>query len=380
MNTTETKNVQIGLSDGRNLETVILDLESRIAVLESTPVNPDPEPVPPSNRIILDTFETLRDCPGTDRKLFEIQSGGSTGMVNQTLLVENNKLRVDVGATDPGDGNGGSIYWHCYTKANGQYLFPDGFLQNFIMNGVWSPAVNTLRMCVETNKDFPYWAINGNGTLGNYIKNQANTDGNFQGQHWYNRFGCNYYAGKKCYMEFNSQPQTRVATSGSTVFANEPELNQYTENIGYFDGMTRFYWNLFENFDVQNSSWWFSEMEFLEKPLPIALRDGNSNWVGQQLPVSLVSSVCVTATNFGGYDLSFCGPKNTPKVDYEVYTSLQSMRSNGIESGTLLGQCQSVGSAYTSVLFQVPTLAEQDRFFAIRPVGMTEFYEIEAKA
>ena len=241
----------------------------------------------------------------------------------------------------------------------GQYVPPNGHAQNWIMNGTWNTGnVNRLRFRFQCNK-----TVHGNADslghsyayIGTYTKALANTDPSNQGDHWYHTLAGDTFANHWNLVEINRHPQHQVGTAGDP--GDNPSVAQGDD--GYFDGLTRFY------FDTTNA----------------AVSDGAADaWSGVTCKFADVyfdtttgnpdDKISNAVVNYDGsaYHLSFNSRPNVNE-SFKIRYSTSSMKANGFTSGTDGGTVSSTQNDYTFVLWSSPAMAYAPNglYVAIQP-------------
>lgn len=239
------------------------------------------------------------------------------------------------------------------------YLSPNGFAKAHLRSGVWNAGFNRLRFWIKTTASI---ARRGDGgpiaEVGTYSKPNDGYPSN-QGDHYYHFLDANLVPNQWMLVTINRVPQHKVGMDSNT---NWPE-NPTAPAVNYFDGLTRFYF-CDEYGDPAKwgySNWWFKNYQF-------DLVTGE--------PDTLVSSVTAVYTG-ARYEVSWAGPKNTNQ-SYTVRYSANSMKLNGIGSGTLGGTVSNPGNAYTGTFWASANMPQFSNgvYIAIQPSGMSAFTEI----
>ena len=160
-------------------------------------------------------------------------------------------------------------------------------------------------------------------------------------------------------VELNRVPTHQVSDPGSQSYPEDPTASG-PENVHYFDGLTRFYFDTAAGAAWANSTCYFDDFYF-------------DKVAGE--PDTYVSSV-TPVHNGSAYEVSWSAPKNQD-VRYNVRYSSTSMKTNGFTSGKDGGTVSNPGNDYTGTVWTSPAMAEQQSFYvAIQPSGQTAFTEI----
>jgi len=216
----------------------------------------------------------------------------------QTGGLENGSYRVDVGGAPNG------VYFHFFPRSGG-WPFSGGYAQQYVESGSWDPNVNRLRFWVKSSKSIARRS-DGGGLIeiGTYVRGHSVTDVSWAGDHYYHELDPSFYSGRWMLVEINRVPQHQVGSDSNFNWPEDPEYSPQltcgatgqicgTQNVHYFDGLTRFYFDS-QGSQFSNSTWWFSDFEF-------AKVDGE--------PETLVSSLTATYTGTS-YEVTWSGPKN----------------------------------------------------------------------
>jgi hypothetical protein len=249
-----------------------------------------------------------------------------------------------------------NFYWHFYPPP---YVFPTGFMQNYILSGSFTSAVNRLRFRFFCDRDVPR-RVDGGGNfdMGTYVKSHADVDGNNQGMHYYHTFNPNIYKNRWCLVEINRQPQHQVGAAIGIVPPLDPEWVAPTSPLNpvhYFDGLTRWYFGDTNAPQLLNATCYFTDFYL----------DTVAN-----CPDDVVSTIVATYSG-SAYELTWqCNPENVV-VTYNVRYSTTSMKPNSFASGTDGGQVSSPGNNYKGVYWTSPPMPESPTgiFLAVQPVG-----------
>jgi hypothetical protein len=295
---------------------------------------------------LLDDFVTLRSLPdGT--AMWGHYEEGAPGSV----AIDNAMLKETVGGLT--SSNGGGSYVQLVTKNNNSYSFPGGYAQSYLKSGTWSPAFNRLSFWVKTSATYARRPDGGAFIeLGTYIRNHNDPDQGNQGRHFYHQIDPNLYANRWTLVVLNQHPQHEVGTSGN------PGDNPTKATVNYYDGLTRWYWDMIYGGGV-NSQLWFDNFTF-------------STVLGE--PDDKVSSITTTYSGTG-YEVTWAALPNQVTV-YNVSYSTSSMKVAGFASGTSGGTVQNSGNDYTGVFWKSPPMIETGLCVAIQPQGQAAFAEV----
>jgi len=238
-----------------------------------------------------------------------------------------------------------------------RYPWPAGYTQTYIKSGAWDEEINRLSFWLKCDKDIS-WNPRENLILGTYIKKHDHTDENWQGAHYYNFISMAFPADRWTKIQMSWHPGTKVGQSGSIEWGSDPE---YPNGQGhYFDSLTRFYLDM-KYCPSFPCTCYIDDFVFSKQP--------NQN-------DEYVPSMAAAYTG-SRYRVGFNTIKNESQ-DYEIRYSTESMKANGFESGELGGVVSNIAGAYTGAEWESPAMEESSggMYFAIRPVGHTEFMEL----
>lgn len=249
-------------------------------------------------------------------------------------------------------------YLHFFPKPNNSWAYPNGYAQTYAMSGVFVPTCNRFSFWVKPNVTTDRRSDGGDlMEFGTYIRTHDDPDTANQGNHYYHYFGNGWTANRWHKITITNKPQHQVG--GDTGFEWPADTSFITDGIHYFDGMTRFYFDIaYPDALMQPSDWVFDDFYFAN--------ESNS-------PDSLVSSI---SSVYDGtkYVLTWAGPKNTSQ-SYAIYHGASPLKAtdgtyNG--NGTYGGTSSNPGSTYTGCLWESPTISEVSTYyFLIVPDGQT---------
>lgn len=241
------------------------------------------------------------------------------------------------------------------------YLAPNGFAQSWIKSGTADPNANRLSFKIKCDRRLDGGEMN----FGTYVKTRKNTDGSWQGQHFYHGSYGTHYPNRWMIMSFNRVPQHRVGNSPTANYPEDPEWVQPTTGspVHYFEGLTRFYLSWWSAGSI-GATCWFDDFQFATVP-------------GE--PETFVSGTTVTHDGTA-YEVSWNGPKNQ-SITYDVRYSTQSLKTIGFTNGTDGGTAETPGNDYTGVVWRSPNMAEASvLYIGVRPRGQTAFTELKIPA
>ena len=191
--------------------------------------------------------------------------------------------------------------------------------------------------------------------LGTYVREHGASDAAWAGRHFYHIMDPSFYAGRWHLFEINRHPQHEVGADSNFNWPDNPSLPA----VGYFDGLTRFYFDS-QGGSFSSMSWWFDDFTF-------------ATVAGE--PDTLVSSICAVYSGTK-YEVTWSGPKNVAQ-SFDVYTSTSSMKPGGVATGTLRGTVANPGSAYTGCVWSWTTAEVPVLYVAVKPQGQALFTEIK---
>lgn len=301
----------------------------------------------------LDDFST-QQLNGDGDNLFEVYLGEDP---NQTVLEypgTGNKIFRILG------GSGDEIYWHFFPR-DGGYIFPNGYMQNYITGSAPSSWDNVNRLQLLVRPSVPQTRSSSgsdNLQIGTYIRDHADGDSSNQGAHYYHLFDPNWIADRWHLVIINRKPQHQVGGGGGTEWGLDPEFGG-AENVHYFDGLTRWYFDT--TFDNTGEIWSFKGPE-------IGIVTGTED--------NEISSIVAVYTGTR-YEVSWAAIKNTSR-NFDVRYSTYSMKVNGFTSGADAGTVSNPNSDYTGTFWFSPNISEVNPgiYIAIRRQGATDFTEL----
>jgi hypothetical protein len=256
---------------------------------------------------------------------------------------------------------------------NGTYVYPDGYMSAYIKNNNFDPTANRVSFEITYSNVATYSPANMQGPfyIGTYVKNGGNiSDIHHAGNHFYH-YGPPFtlYPGRAMKFEWNAAPEHEVGASGAAVWPNDPMYNGVWSYPGwdgnaygqlhYFAGLTTWYINFIYGQNVNPGAMSLGEIDVYKvsnEPEEL-VRTRTIVWAPERLK-----------GNSPGYEVAWNSPKNT-NINYQVnYSTTGSLKSIGFSSGSDGGVVHSLGSAYTGVLWQSPSMAEAAQFWVgIRP-------------
>ena len=243
------------------------------------------------------------------------------------------------------------------------YLAPRGFAQGWILSGTADPNANRLRFAAKCSATMPASLV----TLGTYVKVTTDTNSANPGTNYFHTRSPNWTAGRWMVLEYNRHPQFKQGDNPAVDYPEDPEWVTPTTGgpVHYFNGLTEFYFTISLN-------------TFPSLPVTCSFADVYFDTDTSGSPDTLVSSVAATH-NGTAYEVNWAGPKNVTQ-QYVVYYATQSMKVNGVNSGTLGGIVSNSVSGLDAYWIS-PNMPEQPDFYvAIQPVGQSAFTEIHLPA
>lgn len=333
---------------------------STTATISTTAVTPSSNQIGEAGEWrILDDFTTQK-LNGDGGRLFESYIAG-TENTNQTVTEypgTPNKIFSLLA------GNSDEIYWH-FMPYSGGYFYPKSYLQAYMTTIPTSwPNANRMQFLFRPTASSARRPDGGTKIeLGTYIRSHTGKTSDYQGQHYYHIFDPNLYANKWHLVVINRTPQHKVASLPGTNWGENPEApggSVGLENVNYFDGMTRFYWD--SQYDNTGETWSFKNFEI-----------GTVTGTEDNEIASIMAVYSGTA-----YEISWASLKNTARTFDIRYSTTGSMKTNGFTSGTSGGTASNPASDYTGTFWASPAMAEANPgiWIAIRRQGATNFTEL----
>lgn len=317
---------------------------------------PEAVPAPAPDSVLLEDFaggaiRTANGDPTVD--LWAVYTGEnpnqSGGLDVATSTFELN-YTDNIGSSGP--------YLHFFPKPNNSFAYPNGYAKTYVKSGIFDAECNRLTFWVKPSVTTLRRSDGGDlMEFGTYIRPHGDADGSYQGAHYYHYFGNGWTANRWHQITITNKPQHQVGGSAGTEWDVDPEFA--AEGVHYFDGLTRFYFDIaYPDVLMEPSTWIFDDFAFATET--------NS-------PDSLVASISAVYDGTK-YVLTWAGPKNVSQ-SYTVYHGAAPLKSldgtyNG--SGTDGGTASNPGNDYTGCLWQSPTIAEASNYyFLIVPAGQS---------
>lgn len=255
----------------------------------------------------------------------------------------------------------------------GIYSFPNAYMSAYIKSNNFDPTANRMSFFISYSNFATYLPQNWEGPfyVGTYIKNGGLMSNiHDAGSHFYH-LGPPFtlYPGRVLKFEWNEAPEHEVGASGAAVWPNDPMYagvwsypgwggNDYGR-LHYFAGLTNWYINFRYGQNVNPGVMSLGEIDsykVLNEPEEL-VRARTIVWAPSRLRVDTP-----------GYEVAWNSPKNT-KINYQVnYSTAGSLKTIGFSAGSDGGVVHSLGSSYTGVLWQSPSMPEAPQFWVgIRP-------------
>jgi hypothetical protein len=319
----------------------------------------------------LETFTLAPRYNSEGKMLFHAYTGEDPG---STDAIVDGALRLTSSPTPPEARDNIYLLFQPIVGGAGTFPFDEGYARSKLRSGgPWNPDNNRLGFMVRCDLEVVYRTDRGDVIqCGTYVKDHAHSELTEQGRHFYHYY--NIRMAPNVWMAYimDSHPQHERNRPGN--YAVDPALyvnptdGDYMSNegpVGYFDGLTLFYFDPQPSSGLNYSVWDFDDYYFWQ-------RDGE--------PDLYISSLayCYDGTRYNVYWSGLRDQAYSFEVRYR--TDGVSMKTAGFASGTNgdSGATSNPNSAYVGNRWQSSVMAESASgiYVAIRVTGQTDFREI----
>jgi hypothetical protein len=328
--------------------------------------------------------------------LFSLYTAEDPAQANFNIVGSQGYM-IDTGSTEDTNGvadcttmtaiTGCALYIQ-FTPNNGlgaqnDYIFPGGFMQDYIQSGSWSATLNRFRFrfscdtliqsgiaaLTSTYANDPEPSL----YVGTYIKPTSDTNPENQGQHYYHSLSGGVYPGHWTLVELNQHPNHEVGGATDADLPNDPEWVDPSEGapVHYYDGETRWYINTtrgvrpgFAGGSTATSAGAWTGVSCVFKDF----------WLDSDTSSSPDDYVSNITANYNGtlsrYELTWNG-QQVQNTIYNVYYATSSMKAGGLGVGTLSGTATAPGTGYPGDTATAAVIAgpynTSGMYFAIQP-------------